>query len=325
MSGSGRARITVKAVTIEQVCSWVTAPTNLYMKLPDGRFVTVFRTGNIIDQDRLAKYSGKGVTILFSTEQDLDDMSTADGTSIVATTNSKVDALERISQTVFEDLLNLGVSEASYNNAKAVSKVVRSMIDKDAKLSEAFTRFQEVSAEEIRHSMMVSSMSTILCSSMDWIKQSTFENVALGALLHDVGMLSLPKDIQKGDVANMSPNDRKLFEGHGEAGRALLSQLKAVPDDVVMIVAHHHERSDGSGFPLGLKDFYIHPLARIVGLANELVETFEEDRVAGRATSIRILVEGLIGTQVSRFNRDVIKSLKTLLASDALRNDLIKK
>lgn len=325
MSGSGRAKITVKAVTMEQVCSWVTTPTNLYMKLQDGRFVAVFRTGNLIDQERLAKYAAKGVTTLFSSEQDLDNMSTADGAFVIATTNSKVDALEKISQTVFDDLLALGVSEASYNNAKAVSKVVRSMIDKDPKLSDAFTKFQEVGGEEVRHAMMVSAMSTILCSSMDWIKPSTFESLALGALLHDIGMLSLPKDIQRGDVATMSPNDRKLFEGHGEAGRALLSQLKTVPDDVVMIVAHHHERSDGSGFPLGLKDVYIHPLARIVGLANELVERYEEDRVAGRATSVRFLVEGLIGSQGSRFNRDVIKSLKALLTSDALKSDPLKK
>jgi len=319
LSGSGRAKITVKAVSMAQVGSWATTPTNLYMKLQDGRFVAVFRTGNLIDQERLAKYAAKGVTTLFSSEQDLDKMSTADGAFVVATTNSKVDALEKISQTVFDDLLALGVSEASYNNAKAVSKVVRSMIDKDPKLSDAFTKFQEVSGEEVRHAMMVSAMSTILCNSMDWIKPSTFESVALGALLHDIGMLSLPKDIQKGDIANMSPNDRKLFEGHGEAGRALLSQLKTVPDDVVMIVAHHHERSDGSGFPLGLKDVYIHPLARIVGLANELVERFEEDRVAGRATSVRFLVEGLIVANTSRFNRDVMKSLKTLLASEALK------
>lgn len=325
MSGSGRAKITVKAVSMEQVSTWVTTPTNLYMKLQDGRFVAVFRTGNQIDQDRLAKYAAKGVTTLFSSEQDLDNMSTADGAFVVATTNSKVDALEKISQTVFDDLLALGVSEASYNNAKAVSKVVRSMIDKDPKLSDAFTKFQEVGSEEVRHAMMVSAMSTILCSSMDWIKPSTFESVALGALLHDIGMLSLPKDIQKGDVANMSPNDRKLLEGHGEAGRALLSQLKSVPDDVVMIVAHHHERSDGSGFPLGLKDIYIHPLSRIVGLANELVERYEEDRVAGRATSVRYLVEGLIAANASRFNRDVIKSLKTLLTSDSLKSDPLKK
>ncbi len=304
---------------MEQVRNWVTTPANLYMKLQDGRFVTVFRTGNTIDQERLAKYAAKGVTTLYSSEQDLDDMSTADGAFVVATTNSKVDALEKISQTVFDDLLSLGVSEASYNNAKAVSKVVRSMIDKDPKLSDAFTKFEEVSGEEVRHSMMVSAMSTILCSSMEWVKPSTYESLALGALLHDIGMLSLPKDIRKGDVANMSPNDRKLFEGHGEAGRALLSQLKTIPDDVVMIVAHHHERSDGSGFPLGLKDIYIHPLARIVGLANELVERFEEDRIAGRATSIRLLVEGLIVSQASRFNRDVIKSLKALLTSDALK------
>jgi hypothetical protein len=69
---------------------------------------------------------------------------------------------------------------------------------------------------------------------------------------------------------------------------------------------------------LGLKDFYIHPLARVVGLANELVERYEVDRKAGRSTSIRILIEGLIASQASKFNRDLIKSLRAMLESDVL-------
>lgn len=319
MGAEGRPRITVKALPLDQVKTWVTSPYNLYMKLQDGRFVTVFRVGNMIDQERLAKYASKGVTTFYASEQDLDELSTEEGAVVVASTASKLDALEKISKTVFDDMLSLGVSEATYNNAKAVSKVVRGMVEKDPKLSDAFLKFQEIAGGDVRHAMMVSAMSTVLCSSMDWVKPSTYESLALGGLLHDIGMLSLPKDLQDGDLEKMSPNDRKIFEGHAESGRALLSQLKAVPDDVMMIVAHHHERSDGSGYPLGLKDFYIHPLARIVGLANELVESFEADRDAGRATSVRILVEGIMAGQTSRFNRDVMKSLKALLASDALK------
>lgn len=319
MASESRPRITVKALPLDQVKNWVTSPYNLYMKLQDGRFVAVFRIGNPIDVERLEKYSSKGVTTFYASEQDLEALGTAEGAEAVAATASKLDALEKISQNVFDDLMKLGVSEATYNNAKAVSKIVRGMVEKDPKLSEAFAKFQDLAAGDVRHAMMVSAMSTILCSSMEWVKPSTYENLALGGLLHDIGMLSLPKDLQDGDLTKMAPNDRKIFEGHAEAGRALLIQLKTVPDDVAMIVAHHHERSDGSGYPLGLKDFYIHPLARIVGLANELVERFEADRDAGRVTSIRLLVEGLINSQASKFNRDVIKSLKTLLASDTLK------
>lgn len=319
MGAEGRPRITVRALPLDQVKSWVTSPYNLYMKLNDGRFVAVFRVGNIIDQERLEKYAAKGVTTFYYSEQDLDDLSTEEGATIVAATSSKLDALEKISKTVFEDILSLGVYDAAYKNAKSVSKVVRGMVEKDPKLSETFLRFQEVAGGDVRHAMMVSAMSTVLCSSMEWVKSSTYESLALGGLLHDVGMLSLPKDLLGADHNEVSPNDRKILEGHAESGRALLSQLKTVPDDVLMIVAHHHERSDGSGYPLGLKDFYIHPLARVVGLANELVESFEADRDAGRATSVRLLVEGIVENHASRFNRDVIKSLRALLASDALK------
>jgi HD-GYP domain-containing protein (c-di-GMP phosphodiesterase class II) len=319
MSSESRSRIIVKSIELEVVRNWVTSPYNIYMKLSDGRFVTVFRFGALIEQERLEKYAAKGVTTFYASEQDLDDLSTEAGAFAVATTTSKLNAIEKISQVVFDDLLSLGISEAAYNNAKAVSKVVRGMVDKNVNLSEAFEKFEEVAGDNVRHAMMVSAMSTVLCTSMEWVKSSTYESLALGGLLHDIGILLLPSDLQSGDLSKMSANDRKIFEGHPEAGRALLSQLKTVNFDVMMIVAHHHERSDGSGYPLGLKDVYIHPLARVVGLANEIVENFEVDREAGKATSIRDIVQNILNNQPTRFNRDVRKSLKALLASDSLK------
>lgn len=295
---------------------WVTTPYNLYLKLADGRFLTLFRAGNTIDVDRLSKYAVKGITTLFASEQELIDAVSAE--VALATQDQRVEVLNKVSHAVFEELKTLGIAEATYNHAKSVSKVVRNMIDKEPKLSDAFIKFGEMDANLVRHSVLVSAMSTILCSAMEWIKPATVENVALGALLHDVGKTSLPPEILAKDRQKLSEAERMLLDGHAEAGRALLAQVKTVPEDVSMIIAHHHERSDGSGYPQGLKDIYIHPLARVVALANELVERYEEDRASGRSTSVRILVETLLNAQASKFNRDVIKSVRQLLTSEAL-------
>ncbi len=306
-----KPKIVVKSLDIAEVLKWTTATSNLYIKLPDGRFLAVVRKGAPVDQERLKKYASKGVTTLFGSEQELADAVAAE----VATIDPKIEALEKVSDAVFDELRVLGVTEATFNHAKAIGKAVRGVMEKDPQLSAAFGKFQTLSREDVRHSLMVSALSTVIASSMDWIKPATQENIAMGGLLHDFGKFMLPHEILDAPLASLSENDRKILEGHAEAGRALLAQLKTVPEDIQQIVAQHHERSDGSGYPLGLKDFYIHPLARVVSLANELVERYEAEMKAGRPTTVRALIETLIATQSSKFNRDLIKSLRDLLDS----------
>ncbi len=301
-------------MTMESVLQWESTLYNLYIKLPDGRFVVVLRKGNLIDKDRLQKYAAKGVSTLFASEFELTDAVGVDAS--IAQEAAKLEALEKVSEAVFDELRVMGVTEASFNHAKAISKAVRGMLYRDPVLSEAFDKFQALGREDVRHSLMVSALSTVLVSSMEWVKPATHENVAMGALLHDFGKFMLPKAILDAEPAMLSSNDRKIFEGHAEAGRALLAQVRTIPEDIQMIVAHHHERSDGSGYPAGIKDVYIHPLARVVGLANEIVEHYEADRKAGRTTSTKVLIEGLLNAQGSKFNRDLVKSIRAMLEAD---------
>jgi HD-GYP domain-containing protein (c-di-GMP phosphodiesterase class II) len=51
-------------------------------------------------------------------------------------------------------------------------------------------------------------------------------------------------------------------------GVTLLSQRGDMPDGVLRIVAEHHERGDGSGYPTGAKREAISQLAKIVGLVD---------------------------------------------------------
>jgi len=315
VSESGGSKITVKSVEISAVLGWATTPYNLYLQLPDGRFLTLLRAGNPIDRERLQKYVSRGVKTLFASEQELIE---AVSSEVASSDSSKFETLEKVSEKVFDELKVLGVTEASFNHARAIGKAVRGMIDREPRLSAAFMKFQSLNRDDVRHSLMVSALSTVIVSSMEWIKPATQENVAMGALLHDFGKFMLPKEILDKDPRTLSTHDRKILEGHCEMGRALLSQVKTVPEEIQMIVAHHHERSDGSGFPSGLKDMYIHPLARLVGLANELAERYEDDRAVGRETTVRILIETLINSQGSKFNRDLIKSLRHMLDSDVL-------
>lgn len=319
MTNEARPKITVKSMTMDNVLGWQTSLYNLYVKLPDGRFVIVLRKGNPVDRERLQKYVSKGVSVLFASDVEIPDGTTEAGVNTMSVAEStKFQALEKASEAVFDELREIGITEAAFHHAKTISKAVRSMLYRDPALSEAFDKFQDLCREDVRHSLMVSALSTIIVSSMDWVKPATHENVAMGGLLHDFGRFMLPRDILDAEPSALSSSDRKILEGHAETGRALLSQIKSIPEDIQMIVAHHHERSDGSGYPSGLKDLYIHPLARVVGLANEIVDYYESERDAGRVHEVRFVIESVLNRQASKFNRDIVKSLRAMLETDMI-------
>ena len=82
------------------------------------------------------------------------------------------------------------------------------------------------------------------------LDQRTQEILYYGALIHDIGMLSIPKDIIESG-RKLTEEEIDLMQGHVGVTRDILSsRFDAV---AVEIAARHHERCNGSGYPDGLK------------------------------------------------------------------------
>jgi putative nucleotidyltransferase with HDIG domain len=76
--------------------------------------------------------------------------------------------------------------------------------------------------------------------------------LAIGALLHDVGKLSIPDAILQKPAA-LTEEEYEIIRRHPDWGRALVTQLGFGPQ-VARLVSDHHERLDGSGYPRGLRE-----------------------------------------------------------------------
>ncbi|MBW1991944.1 MAG: HD domain-containing protein [Deltaproteobacteria bacterium] len=87
----------------------------------------------------------------------------------------------------------------------------------------------------------------------------------LGALLHDIGMISLPRSLW-GKTGLLTGEEQEAIKAHPQAGVHFLENLSHLPETVVFMVAQHHESDDGSGYPLGLPEPAIHPWARLLRL-----------------------------------------------------------
>jgi HD-GYP domain-containing protein (c-di-GMP phosphodiesterase class II) len=87
------------------------------------------------------------------------------------------------------------------------------------------------------------------------------------ALVHDVGMLTLPVDVL---CRHESLDEEQLatIERHCKAGANTLEDLGRGQPWLVDAVLHHHERLDGTGYPSGLKDKQIKPLVRLLAVCD---------------------------------------------------------
>ena len=90
--------------------------------------------------------------------------------------------------------------------------------------------------------------------------------LGIGALLHDIGRSEVPDKILLKTEA-LTQSERNFYEMHCQYGVELAQRLK-LPPAAVSIIREHHELFDGSGYPAKLKGEAIHPLARIVVIAN---------------------------------------------------------
>lgn len=91
----------------------------------------------------------------------------------------------------------------------------------------------------------------------------------LAASLHDIGNIGVPAEILA-RPAGLGPEDRAVVQTHCAIGAQLLAANGFAPE-ITAIVAQHHERLDGSGYPQGLRGDQIAPEARILGVADVVV------------------------------------------------------
>ncbi|MDH5666995.1 MAG: DUF3391 domain-containing protein [Nitrospira sp.] len=88
-----------------------------------------------------------------------------------------------------------------------------------------------------------------------------------GALLHDAGYVRFPRHLVR-RRAECSEKERLLLQRHPSLGVALLTGSPGIDEEIMRIVAEHHERGNGSGFPAGLKQDSISQLSQIVGVVD---------------------------------------------------------
>jgi putative nucleotidyltransferase with HDIG domain len=96
------------------------------------------------------------------------------------------------------------------------------------------------------------------------LSDETLDGIRTAATFHDIGKIPLPAEILS-RPSKLSEADFHLIKTHPQTGYDILKEVE-FPWPVARIVWQHHERLDGSGYPLGLKGEEILPEARVLAV-----------------------------------------------------------
>jgi putative nucleotidyltransferase with HDIG domain len=115
------------------------------------------------------------------------------------------------------------------------------------------------------HSTRVAELAGQLALRMSLPRRAT-ESIAQAALLHDLGKIGVPESILR-KAGALTDEEREIMRRHPVTGAQIVAPLEFF-DDGAIIVRHHHERLDGTGYPDGLRGEAIPLGARIVAVAD---------------------------------------------------------
>jgi HD-GYP domain-containing protein (c-di-GMP phosphodiesterase class II) len=138
----------------------------------------------------------------------------------------------------------------------------------------------------------------------------------LAALLHDVGKLRVPREILR-KAGPLSEEERRLMRNHPAWGAELVSGVPGL-QAVALIVRHHHERVDGSGYPSALSGVRIPAASRIMAVCDAYGAMTESRPYRGERSPEEALSE-LRGGAGSQFDPAVVEALEAEVGTSRLR------
>jgi len=131
-----------------------------------------------------------------------------------------------------------------------------------------FTNLIEVVDEELGgHCKRVAKLCLRLAKFYPDVAQEDLPVLEAAGLLHDIGMIGLPKEIVSKRRTEMNGDEKKLYMSHPVQGEIILKEIEFLKP-ISILVRSHHEQVNGRGYPDGLKGEEIPLLSRIISGAS---------------------------------------------------------
>jgi HD-GYP domain-containing protein (c-di-GMP phosphodiesterase class II) len=171
------------------------------------------------------------------------------------------------------------------------------------------------------HSLQVTSLTLLMHSEAFQLSRDEMLDVGSGAILHDFGKIFVPQEILN-KSGKLSEAEIEVLKRHPEEGYAFLLNKRALSPVALNIVRLHHERNNGSGYPLGLENRDIPRSAQVTGVA-DIYCTLTTDNHGNKTMAPHIAVQIMRNQMKGLFAPHLLDTLEKLVCTEDIQQFIL--
>ena len=165
----------------------------------------------------------------------------------------KEDCLSKVRNVLERHMYNKG--EDFKRIEEATNQIMLNILNDECVVEKVY-EIKTRSLDIYEHSMSVCVLSILTSLKLNVSKEKIYE-IGIAALLHDLGLRYITVDYDNKNMETYSEKEKEEYKKHTVYGYSALIKEKRVSENVKKLVLLHHERIDGSGYPLRNKDITI--------------------------------------------------------------------
>jgi response regulator RpfG family c-di-GMP phosphodiesterase len=286
---------------------------DVFVKIGNNRYVKILHAGDSFSPDRIKKYrEEKNVKELFFHSRDRKKYirfcnhlaAKFISRNVAGSAKIKVGILKTSAEKFLEEINTEGIKPQTLEQGKDICANMYDMIESDEGLFKLFRDFQEFDPQAFTHAYLVSLFASMIVKQFEWESKATTETVAMAALFHDIGKMTLPPEVLALRPEEMTKEQLSAYQKHPELGAEIVGDNKLITNSIKQVILQHHEFSDGSGFPGGLKDPKLLTLSKIVILADYFAHYVTENEVSPIVAMKKVLTNPNL---IKKFNGNVVE------------------
>jgi hypothetical protein len=274
-------------------------------------------------KDRLTAYKEKGLKTVFVNKEQYTAFLKAHSKNLKdkffspekkVPPEDMVQALDRSYDLTKKAFQNLGINETTVEMAQEIHKESLRVMQATPNVFKFFTRFKKNAGPEFLKSMLTSYTFTSIVDTFDWSSDVLKEKTALATMLCDVllegdeieaakNRAGIPKESLPEKILNHPKDTVKLINK--------ASNQNLVSRETVLIIEQHHEKPDGSGYPVGIRGPAINILSACYIIADHFIELCYEHKF--REEDIDDILDRLVSLYGSGNFKKALKALHSLI------------
>lgn len=196
--------------------------------------------------------------------------------------------------------------------AKQLGEGIVGMLNTGPVVPEELFRVARHDYRTFAHATNVSCFAVMLATGLGISDEAELNDIAVGGMIHDIGKRHIPGEVLRKPGA-LTDEERALIQSHPQRGYEELVNRQDISRAQLMMIYQHHERVDGSGYPVQITRDEIHPWGRLAAVV-DVFDAMTSSRTYRRPDSPEQVIEYQLQNAGTHFDKEMVQCWSQMMA-----------